>query len=117
MNRRVRRRSNIKAGAALLPSKAPIPQWKVARRGRGRPSVSPRGGSRQSQVNSPAASPPAGSWLAAPYALQSSGPTRGIPLVVPGVTALPPPQAELDDLQLAGNPGDTSDGFDDYDAL
>ncbi|VDM31480.1 unnamed protein product [Hydatigera taeniaeformis] len=34
-------------------------------------------------------SPPAGSWLAAPFALQSSGPTRGIPLVVPGVISLP----------------------------
>ncbi|KAM7535111.1 hypothetical protein Aperf_G00000096775 [Anoplocephala perfoliata] len=34
-------------------------------------------------------SPPAGSWLAAPFALQSSGPTRGIPVVVPGVVSLP----------------------------
>lgn len=33
-------------------------------------------------------SPPAGSWLAAPFALQSSGPTRGIPVVVPGVASL-----------------------------
>ncbi|KAL5960695.1 Transcriptional adapter 2-beta [Taenia solium] len=38
------------------------------------------------------ASPPAGSWLAAPFALQSSGPTRGIPLVVPGVISLPQEQ-------------------------
>lgn len=33
-------------------------------------------------------SPPAGTWLAAPFALQSSGPTRGIPVVVPGVASL-----------------------------
>ena len=33
-------------------------------------------------------SPPAGSWLAAPFVLQSSGPTRGIPVVAPGVMAM-----------------------------
>uniref|UniRef100_A0A5K3F052 SANT domain-containing protein n=1 Tax=Mesocestoides corti TaxID=53468 RepID=A0A5K3F052_MESCO len=44
---------------------------------------------RKLPLQSSPASPPAGSWLAAPFALQSSGPTRGIPLVVPGVIPVP----------------------------
>ncbi|KAL7061192.1 hypothetical protein AAHC03_010290 [Spirometra sp. Aus1] len=63
----------------------------AGRRSRG--SVSPE--KRRSAQSSPV-SPPAGSWLAAPYALQSRGPTRGTPLVVPGVLSLPltqPPPA------------------------
>ncbi len=52
------------------------------------------------------ASPPAGSWLAAPFALQSSGPTRGVPLVVPGVIPFPRDEG-----------ASTSTDPDDYDAL
>ncbi|VDL14799.1 unnamed protein product [Hymenolepis diminuta] len=43
---------------------------------------------KRSTPQSSPVSPPAGSWLAAPFALQSSGPTRGIPVVVPGVASL-----------------------------
>ncbi|VDL94653.1 unnamed protein product, partial [Schistocephalus solidus] len=63
-------------------------RYSVVRAGtrRSRASVSPE--KRRSAQPSPV-SPPAGSWLAAPYALQSRGPTRGTPLVVPGVLSLP----------------------------
>nr|CDS27534.1 transcriptional adapter 2 beta [Hymenolepis microstoma] len=56
---------------------------------------------KNSTPHSSPVSPPAGSWLAAPFALQSSGPTRGIPVVVPGVASLTQGMtnkaAELDD--------------------